>query len=98
MWTVQAPQSAMPQPNLVPVRPSVSRRTQSSGVCGVGQIDRLAVAVESEGDGHGVPFVIYRYGHRGDVIFPCELEFAFAAAFVGEGVLERLRRARRVWT
>src|SRR5215475_8499046 len=32
--TVQAPQSAMPQPNFVPVRFSVSRRTQSSGICG----------------------------------------------------------------
>src|SRR5581483_11303161 len=31
-WTVQAPHRAMPQPNLVPVRPSVSRSTQSSGV------------------------------------------------------------------
>jgi hypothetical protein len=29
---VQAPQAATPQPNLVPVRPSVSRSTQSSGV------------------------------------------------------------------
>src|SRR2546425_849305 len=33
-WTVQAPQSAMPHPYLVPVRPSVSRITQSSGVSG----------------------------------------------------------------
>src|SRR2546430_10468864 len=33
-WTVQAPQSAMPQPYLVPVRPSVSRNTHSSGVLG----------------------------------------------------------------
>ena len=32
IWTVQAPQSAMPQPNFVPVIPSTSRRTQSSGV------------------------------------------------------------------
>src|ERR1041385_1104922 len=32
MCTVQAPQSAMPQPNLVPVRPSVSRKTQRSGM------------------------------------------------------------------
>ena len=32
--TVQAPHSAMPQPNLVPVMPSVSRRTQSSGMAG----------------------------------------------------------------
>src|SRR6202166_2085224 len=31
-WTVQAPQSAMPQPNFVPVMPSTSRNTQRSGV------------------------------------------------------------------
>src|SRR3954451_695800 len=30
--TVQAPHSAMPQPNFVPVIPSTSRSTQSSGV------------------------------------------------------------------
>jgi hypothetical protein len=30
--TVQAPHSAMPQPNFVPVMPSTSRNTQSSGV------------------------------------------------------------------
>ena len=32
--TVQAPQAAMPHPNLVPVNPSVSRSTHSSGVSG----------------------------------------------------------------
>src|SRR5690348_6033078 len=32
--TVQAPHSAMPQPYLVPVRPSTSRRYHSSGICG----------------------------------------------------------------
>src|SRR3954453_23968557 len=32
MCTVQAPHSAAPQPNLVPVMPSTSRRTQSNGV------------------------------------------------------------------
>src|SRR5579872_4423125 len=32
--TVQAPHSDMPQPNLVPVMPSVSRRTQSNGMAG----------------------------------------------------------------
>src|SRR5580658_7816861 len=32
MWTVQAPHSDMPQPNLVPVMPRVSRRTQSNGM------------------------------------------------------------------
>ena len=30
--TVQAPHSAMPQPNFVPVMPSTSRNTHSSGV------------------------------------------------------------------
>src|SRR6266850_1150429 len=34
MCTVQAPQSAMPQPNFVPVMFSVSRSTQRSGICG----------------------------------------------------------------
>src|SRR5262245_37125650 len=34
MCTVQAPHSAMPQPNLVPVIPRVSRMTHSSGVSG----------------------------------------------------------------
>ena len=35
IWTVQAPHCAMPQPNLVPVIPSVSRRTHSRGICGL---------------------------------------------------------------
>src|SRR5258708_18869375 len=35
IWTVQAPQSAMPQPNFVPVMFSVSRSTQSSGMSGL---------------------------------------------------------------
>jgi hypothetical protein len=34
MCTVQAPHWAMPQPNLVPVKPSVSRSTHSNGVSG----------------------------------------------------------------
>src|SRR5664279_5181192 len=34
MWTVQAPHSDMPHPNLVPVMPRVSRRTQSNGMAG----------------------------------------------------------------
>ena len=33
-WTVQAPHSAMPQPNLVPVSPITSRSTQSKGMSG----------------------------------------------------------------
>src|SRR5258708_4375775 len=37
-WTVQAPHSGMPQPNLVPVMPSVSRRAQSRGIRGLTQI------------------------------------------------------------
>ena len=31
IWTVQTPHCAMPQPNFVPVIPSTSRNTQSSG-------------------------------------------------------------------
>src|SRR5438105_13231498 len=34
IWTVQAPHSCTPQPNLVPVMPSVSRKTHSNGICG----------------------------------------------------------------
>ena len=34
IWTVQAPHWAMPQPYFVPVRPSCSRITHSSGVSG----------------------------------------------------------------
>src|SRR5580692_1153013 len=34
IWTVQAPQAAMPQPNFVPVSFRCSRSTQSSGVSG----------------------------------------------------------------
>src|SRR5215475_15857276 len=33
-WTVQAPHCAMPQPYLVPVRPTFSRNAQSSGILG----------------------------------------------------------------
>src|SRR6185436_19447225 len=32
IWTVQAPHWAMPQPNLVPFRPSASRSTHKSGI------------------------------------------------------------------
>src|SRR5215472_994038 len=38
--TVQAPHSDMPQPNFVPVRPSVSRNTHKSGVSGATSTDR----------------------------------------------------------
>src|ERR1700686_5686605 len=39
MCTVQAPQSAMPQPNFVPVMFKVSRKTQSSGMSGLTSTD-----------------------------------------------------------
>jgi hypothetical protein len=45
--TVQAPHWAMPQPNLVPVMPSVSRSTQRRGV-------RLANRVAAPGRGRVV--------------------------------------------
>src|SRR5205085_11885145 len=48
--TVHAPQWAMPQPNLVPVRPSVSRSTQRSGVSGATSTDsRLPLTVKEIG-------------------------------------------------
>jgi hypothetical protein len=34
IWTVQAPQWPVPQPNLLPVRLDASRSAQSSGVAG----------------------------------------------------------------
>src|SRR5271165_6969572 len=34
IWMVQAPHAATPQPNFVPVRPSTSRRYQSTGIDG----------------------------------------------------------------
>src|ERR1017187_6285066 len=39
MWTVQAPNNDMPHPNLVPVMPSVSRKTQSSGMAETASTD-----------------------------------------------------------
>ena len=46
-WTVHAPQSCIPQPNLVPVMPSVSRKRPQHGSAGVG-IDRWSPAVDVE--------------------------------------------------
>src|SRR5439155_12710211 len=54
-WTVQAPHWAMPQPNLVPVSPSVSRSTQRSGVSGVTlTVSRLPLTVKLIGGMRGV--------------------------------------------
>src|SRR6266478_6904440 len=39
MCTVQAPQSAIPQPNFVPVMSRVSRNTQSKGMSGLTSTD-----------------------------------------------------------
>ena len=49
--TVQAPHSAMPQPNFVPVMPSTSRNTQSERRVAV-DIDRLIDAVDLNLRGH----------------------------------------------
>src|SRR6516225_1184314 len=53
--TVQAPHSAMPQPNFVPVMPSTSRNTQRSGVSPSTStlIDAVCVAIDFNGEGHG---------------------------------------------
>src|SRR5206468_2651172 len=49
--TVHAPHCAMPQPNFVPVRPRVSRSTQSSGVSGLSVTERdLPLTVNVIGD------------------------------------------------
>src|ERR1019366_7428559 len=39
IWTVQAPHSNMQHPNLVPVKPSVSRKTHSSGMAETASTD-----------------------------------------------------------
>src|SRR3989442_1087231 len=55
-WTVHAPHCARPQPNFVPVRPSVSRSTQSSGVSGLSVTERdLPLTVNVIGDIGGAP-------------------------------------------
>src|SRR5256885_1832280 len=56
--TVQAPHCAMPQPNLVPVSPSVSRSTQSSGVSGAtSTVSRLPLTVKEIGDMTSFPLL-----------------------------------------
>src|ERR1700730_3929500 len=47
-WTVQAPQSASPHPNLVLVKPSCSRRTQSNGVTGSTSRDFISPFIQIE--------------------------------------------------
>src|SRR4029078_11450804 len=61
-WTVQAPHCAMPQPYLVPVRPTFSLIAQSSGVSGSTSmltgfplIVRFAIAI---------PFLLVRFINR----------------------------------
>ena len=49
MCTVQAPHWATPQPYLVPVRPTCSRMTQSSGVLG-STSTLLGLAVDRQAD------------------------------------------------
>src|SRR5436190_24054419 len=56
--TVQAPHCAMPQPNLVPVSPSVSRSTQRSGVSGAtSTVSRLPLTVKEIGDMTSFPLL-----------------------------------------
>src|SRR5690348_5884148 len=54
--TVQAPHCPMPQPNLVPVRPIESRRTQRSGVSAatVTVCDRPLTRMVNDGMGFGL--------------------------------------------
>src|SRR5437773_10498326 len=56
--TVQAPHWAIPQPNLVPVSPRLSRSTHSSGVSGATlTVARLPLTVKLMG---GMSVVLYR--------------------------------------
>src|SRR2546428_10368710 len=71
--TVHAPQSAIPQPNLVPVRPMVSRITHSSGVSGststeyifpLTRNENMSSASQMCGDSRGAkPWVRIRFAH-----------------------------------
>jgi len=49
--TVQAPHSAMPQPNFVPVILSMSRNTQSSGRVAI-DVDDARSTIDIDGKGH----------------------------------------------
>src|SRR5262245_43032453 len=78
--TVQAPHSAMPQPNLVPVMPSVSRITQSSGVSGAALTSRalplmLRLAIDASLIGTSVDIVVVQLlcaSERGKTTWPRE--------------------------
>src|SRR6266540_2107757 len=54
-WTVQAPHCAIPHPNLVPVIPRLSRRTQSSGVLAATSTVRRRPLTRREYEGIGRP-------------------------------------------
>src|ERR1700693_287799 len=78
MWTVQAPHCAMPQPYLVPVRPTHSRIAHNSGVlgsmstsCAVPLMVRRAIPilpdqVAPEADAHILARGRITYASRGD--------------------------------
>src|ERR1700730_14717694 len=56
IWTVHAPQSAMPQPNLVPVMPNTSRSTHRTVVTPSTSAMRsraCLILIESAGDSQG---------------------------------------------
>src|SRR5258705_13197000 len=55
--TVHAPQSAIPQPNFVPVMPNMSRSTHSSGGVAV-DIGGVVYPIDFDRKGHGrLPYV-----------------------------------------
>src|SRR3989475_13338403 len=62
-WTVQAPQSAMPQPNFVPVKPTTSRRAHrigmSVGTSTVWSLPLMLSVIMVVHPSLGVPFVIH---------------------------------------
>src|SRR6266851_7778725 len=70
MCTVQAPQSAMPHPNLVPVMFKVSRRTQSRGISGLTSTVwdfplRIKVVAIGPPRGRGISYNTSSQGRKG---------------------------------
>src|SRR5450755_1400959 len=70
--TVQAPHRAMPQPNLVPVMPSVSRKAHNKGICGttstVCDFPFRVNLTAATGPPWGIRHLVYREGTDGGMV------------------------------
>src|SRR5258708_6004689 len=110
MCTVQAPQSAMPHPNLVPVMFKVSRRTQSRGISGLTSTVwdfplRIKVVAIGPPRGRGISYNTSSRGRKGaEVVQPGQSRRPSSSADIrhpvqtprlGEGEQSRIRRGLR---